>query len=231
MAGYNNYNGNGGYQQNNQQNGGNRNYNLVQNWNLRVFRSRVTKKGMMLNCAFNGRKRPDGTYPKAMNVSVFVGNDTQCEFAPNTPLENQSISVSGSFSVDDWTNQQGVTSNNFTIFATRISIRQRNNNYQQNNGYQQSGGYQQNGGYQNNNYQQNSGYNNQQGGYQQGNFNQQNGGYQQSGGFGGGPQNGGYNNQQNGGYQQGNFNQQNGGIPNDFPDFESFASDDNGVPF
>lgn len=205
MAGYNNQNY--GNQNQNQQ----RNYNLVQNWGLRVYAVKQTQKGIMLNCTYTSRKQ-DGSYTQPMYIRVFCGQNVQL---PNINLEKQNITVSGQFKLDDYVDRNNNTVNSYTIFATNIAVRQgRQQNGGQNGGnYRQNGnngGYQQ-GGYQNNN----GGYNNNNGGYQQG------GNYQQNNG-------GNYNGQQNGGYQQNNGNYQQNNSGPDFGDFESF---DGGVTF
>ena len=227
-------------------------FNMVNNWHLHVFEVRSTQKGAMLSASLSGRKKDDGTYAKSMSVSVFMGNNTRCEFAPGTDLSNTDIAVDGTFSKGDYIGKDNVERPQFTIFANRISIRQRpqRQNYQQ-GGYQNQpqGGYNQ-GGYQN---QPQGGYQNApQGGYNQQpqqNYNQQpQGGYQNApqGGYQNQPQQpmpqqnynqapqGGYNQQPQGNYnQQGGQPQQNGNQGYDYSEFSQFAGgvDDSGVPF
>ena len=153
MAGYSN---NGGYQQNGfnggqqgfngapqggynnapQQGGQQRSFdfNKVHNWNVRVFGVKPTRKGFYLNCGLSGKKKPDGSYAKQMFVSVFVGQNCDCPRDIN--WDKLDISVDGTFSVDEWVQQNGNVIPQYNIYAEKITIRQRENRQ---GGYQQQG--------------------------------------------------------------------------------------------
>lgn len=74
--------------------------NVVKNWVLKVMQQRITEgKGCMLNCALNGRKNPDGTYPKSMYINVWI--DGKCECEPDD-YTGKYIEVDGRFTTGDY---------------------------------------------------------------------------------------------------------------------------------
>lgn len=93
--------------------------NVVKNWGLKVMQQKITEgKGCMLNCALNGRKNPDGTYPKSMYINVWI--DGKCECEPDD-YTGKYIEVDGRFTTGDYISKKtGETVLTFTIFATEV---------------------------------------------------------------------------------------------------------------
>ena len=102
------------------------NYNRVVNWNLKCFGVREVKGGVILNCVLNGKKNPDGTYPKGMNLSVYC-NFQKCRIAEDDYTNAYITVVSGGISVGEWTKQDGTKVPQYTIFADEVVKRVFNN--------------------------------------------------------------------------------------------------------
>ncbi len=103
--------------------------NTVTNWSLRTFQPKQTEKAMILPSSLSGKKKPDGTYPKSMNVSVFCTENTNIQPDDYT---NAYISVDGNISVGEWVDREGNVHPQYTIFATRVARREFNNRQNQN---------------------------------------------------------------------------------------------------
>lgn len=56
----------------------NKTYNICGNWGLKCFSQHIVSNnngvatGVILSCTLNGKKKQDGSYPKGIQVSVFV---------------------------------------------------------------------------------------------------------------------------------------------------------------
>ena len=93
--------------------------NIVKNWILKVMQQKITEgKGCMLNCALNGKKNPDGTYPKSMYINVWI--DGKCECEPDD-YTGKYIEADGRFTTGEYkSNKTGEKVITFTIFATEV---------------------------------------------------------------------------------------------------------------
>jgi len=113
-----------------------RDYDLVHNWGLRCFEVQRKDTGLMLKCSKSGAKKKDRNgnavvdengkqvYAKGLSISVWCGYNT-CQITPGD-YEKQFINVDGQFVIDDWVNEQGETKQKFTIFATKVTLREFN---------------------------------------------------------------------------------------------------------
>ena len=95
--------------------------NKVLSWNLKCFDMKVGDKGVTLNCSLNGKKNPDGSYPKGLPVRVFCSFES-CEIAEDD-YNNTYVTVDGTFSVGEWTKQDGTKVPQYTIFADKVTKR------------------------------------------------------------------------------------------------------------
>lgn len=94
-------------------------YNYVENFILRVFEQKKTDKGVILNCAKSGKKKPDGKYEKGMPIKVFIDyGERETEWA-YTDLSGKTVDVSGNFSHSEY-EYEGKSGIGFSIFADRV---------------------------------------------------------------------------------------------------------------
>ncbi len=84
---------------------------------LRVFEQKKNANSVTMRCGLNGKKKEDGTYPKAFPVDVILTDKT--EWA-HEDLTNKLVDVTGSVLAEPW-ESNGKSGFNFKIFADKVS--------------------------------------------------------------------------------------------------------------
>lgn len=98
-------------------------FNIAENWRLKVREQKKTDKSIQLNCVMLGKKREDGSMNMPMDIRVLITTsdeyDSACEW-PHKDLTGQTVLVSGQFVIDEWVREKD-TVLTFRIFASKIT--------------------------------------------------------------------------------------------------------------